>query len=129
MVKVSLLGREFDIAPYKLGDMRRAAPIVDRMNGAAGSLSTLEGGVEFAGELAAFVAIGLSRIDPTLTVEALEDQLGMDNVRELQVAFQAILRASGLTPGEAKAPSASAEQDGASPSSSPPSSSTSSPQA
>jgi hypothetical protein len=106
MVTVTLLGRDFDVAPYKLGALRKAAPIVERINTTAGSLTTFEGAVEAACELAALVSIGLVKLDPALTAEALEEQLGMEDMPALQKAALDILSVSGLSQGEAKAPTA-----------------------
>lgn len=105
MVKVTLLGREFDVAPYKLGALKQAAPFVDRVNAKAGALTTLEGALDVAADLVGFVQIGLAKVDPALTVESMLDEIGYDEMPALQVAFRDILQASGLKPkGEAPAP-------------------------
>jgi hypothetical protein len=106
MVAITLMGRDFDVAPYKIGAMRKAAPYITRINETAGSLSTIDGAVEVAGDMIGFLSIGLVKIDPTLTPEYLEEQIGMGDLVELQAAATAVISASGLRPGEAPAPSA-----------------------
>lgn len=106
MVTVTLSGRDFDVAPYKLGSLRKAAPIVERINTIAGSLTTFEGAIEAGCELAALVSIGLVKLDPTLTAEALQEQLGIEDMSAIQKAATDILTASGIIQGEARAPTA-----------------------
>jgi hypothetical protein len=106
MAAITLIGREFDVAPYKIGAMRKASVLLDRINSTAGALTTLEGAVTAAGDMIALVSIGLVKIDPALTPEVLEEQVGMEDMTDLQNAVQTILAASGLKSGEAKAPSA-----------------------
>lgn len=109
MAQITLLGREFDVAPYKLGAMELAAPFVDRINATIGALTTLEGAVKVAGDLVGFVQIGLAKIDPELTVAKLKDEVGYDDLAVLQAAFSSILLASGFkAKGEVKAPPAAA---------------------
>lgn len=108
MVTITLLGRDFDVAPYKLGSMRKAAPFVDRVNATIGSLTTMEGAIAVASDLVGFVQVGLVKIDPTLTVDQLEEDVGYDDLPALQAAFTSILQASGMRPkaGEVQAPPA-----------------------
>jgi hypothetical protein len=113
MAKITLLGRDFDVAPYKIGAMRKAAPFITRINETAGSMTTLEGAVEAAGDMIGFLAIGLSKIDPTLTAEQLEEQIGLNDALDLQKAMIAVIKDSGLQTGEAKAPSALVDAAGA----------------
>ena len=96
MTIIAILGREFDVAPYKLGAMRVAAPLIDRVNATAGSLSTLEGLTASMQDIASVVSIGLVKLDPTLTPEYLVDQLGLDDMPALQRAFGDIIRDAGL---------------------------------
>jgi hypothetical protein len=104
-VAITLLGRDFHLAPYKLGAMRKAAPLLERINATTGALTTLEGAVHAACDMAALLSIGLVKLDPALTPEALEEQIGMDDLAALQKAVMDVLAASGLRPGEATAPS------------------------
>jgi hypothetical protein len=122
MARLETGGRAFDIAPYKLGALRRAAPFIDRINAAASSLSTIEGMIDSTADIVAVLSIGLQKIDPALTPEALEEMVGFDDLPALRDAFIAVLRESGMhAAGEAPAP-APADAEGASPTSSAPSS-------
>jgi len=118
MVSVTLAGRSFEIAPYKLGALRKAAPHIDAINSAAGDITTIAGMMESAAELVAVLAIGIAATDPTVTADTLLDALGVDDLPALYTALTELLRESGLAPkGEATAPSEPATV-GASPSSS-----------
>ena len=122
MARLEIGGRAFDIAPYKLGALRRAAPAIDRINEAAGSLVTIEGMIRSTADIVEVLSIGLQKIDPTLTPEALEEMVGFDDLPALRDAFVAVLRESGMRgAGEAQAP-APADAEGASTNSSAPSS-------
>lgn len=129
MVQVTLMGRVFDVAPYKIGALREGAPLVEKINATVGGLTTLSGGVEVAAEMLAFISIGLRRIEEALTPEYLEDHIGFDEIQAVQTAFSAILEASGFKKGEAPASSDPAEPEAASNDSSAPSPSSSSPPA
>ena len=48
----------------------------DRINATAGSRSTLEGLVSWAGDVITVIAAGLVKVEPTLTEEELNEQLG-----------------------------------------------------
>lgn len=120
MAKLTIAGREYDIAPYKLGDLRKAAPAIDRINATAGAITTIEGMAESSADLLAVLSIGLRKINDTLTPEYLEEIVGFDELPAISAAFSDLLAESGFKPaGEAKAPSASPEEaEGASSSSS-----------
>ena len=122
MAKVTIMGRDFEIAPYKLGQLRQAAPIIERLNAAftrAGAANVaLDDMVSSLGDLVAFVAVGIRRVDPSVTIEAIEDSVGFDDLPALQAAFLDILRESGFTKGEAKAASGDGAPETASSSSS-----------
>jgi hypothetical protein len=106
MAKLTIDGRDYDIAPYKLNQMRKAAPFIDKINATAGAMNTMEGMYESAADLIEVLAIGVSKIDPAMTAEAIGDALSgsVEELKALQVTFKDLLLESGLTPGEAKAP-------------------------
>jgi hypothetical protein len=107
MAKITILGRDFDLAPYKLGKLRRAAPFIDsiqRRSTAPGELSDV---LESAFDLVNVLSIGLVEIDPTLTPEYLEENLSMEEFVAMQAAFLEVTRESGLqSKGEVTAPPA-----------------------
>ena len=117
--------RSFEIAPYKLGALRKAAPHIDAINASVQALQgdvdkdvLAAGGIvgllENTEHIVAILAIGLQKIDPLLTAEALEDMIAADDMPALGVALRGILAESGLAPkGEAKAPAQPTETVGA----------------
>jgi hypothetical protein len=114
MAKITLDGREFDIAPYKLGSLRKAAPIIDRINATMAKLDSMEGMAQSASDLAAVLSIGLVKIDPALTPEGLDDLVGFDDLPAMLACFTEIMEQSGLTQGEATAPAPETAPAGAS---------------
>jgi hypothetical protein len=124
MAKVTLLGRDFEVAPLKLADLRKAAPALDRINSTAGSMSTLEGLIASMSDIAIVVSVALVKCDPEMTAQYIEENAGMPDLDALRIALETIMQESGMAPraGEAPAPSKAAE--GASTSSSEKSSTT-----
>lgn len=107
MATLTIEGRSFEIAPYKLGALRKAAPHIDAINAAILSLDTLEGMLESMVHVVGVLAIGLVKIDPALTEDALADMVGMDDMPGLRDAMRDVLSEAGLAPkGEAMAPTA-----------------------
>ncbi|GHH09370.1 hypothetical protein GCM10008023_05970 [Sphingomonas glacialis] len=112
MAKLTVSGREYDIAPFKLGAMKAAAPIIERINATIaakgdGGGTTLVDLTEMLGDFCAVLSIGLMKIDATLTPDHLEDELGFGDMPAIQAAFTAIMRESGLkSAGEVPAPAA-----------------------
>lgn len=104
MATIHILGRDFAIAPYKLGELRRAAPFIDniqRKTDGSGSLSDL---MDSAVDLLNVLSIGLLKVDPMLTAEYLEANVSMDEFVGLQSAFLDLSEESGLKrKGEASA--------------------------
>jgi hypothetical protein len=113
MATLTIGGRSFEIAPYKLGALRQAAPHIDAINAAA-SIETIEGLMENAEHIVAILGIGLRKIDASLTPEALDDLIGADDMQMLGTALRDVLAESGLAPkGEATAPTEPTEAAGA----------------
>jgi len=128
MAKLTIGERSFEIAPFKLGALRKAAPHIDAINASVKALApaddataedstgdlTIVGMFENTEHILAVIAIGLQKIDATLTAEALEDMIGVDDMPTLAVALRDIMLESGLAPkGEAKAPPEPSETAGA----------------
>jgi hypothetical protein len=105
-------GRSFEISPFKIGALRRAAPHIDAINAnvtranelrKAGELPGLSDLGELMHELLAVLVVGISRIDASVTIEQLEDLVDLSFLQSLQAAVFAVMAASGLAPkGEAK---------------------------
>jgi hypothetical protein len=122
MAKLVIEGRSFEIAPYKIGALRRAAPHIDAINASvqalqadvAGDVTSIVGLLENTEHIIAILSIGLEKIDPALTSEVLEEMLGPDDMAALGVALRDILAESGLAPkGEVTAPAGTTETAGA----------------
>lgn len=114
MAKITLDGREFDIARYKLGALRQVAPIVDRINAAMTEVKTMEGLTRSATDLAAVLSVGLVKIDPDLTPEGLDDIVGFEDLPNMLACFTELMTESGLEKGEVSAPAPDKAPAGAS---------------
>lgn len=109
MAKITLMGRDFDVAPYMIAELEEAAPFIDRINATPGSVTSVTGGVAATVDLIGFLAVGLSRVDPALTADEIKKRVGLADIAAMQTAFNEILTDSGLgAKGEAMAPSAPA---------------------
>jgi hypothetical protein len=116
MVTLELEGRDpVAVAPFKLAQLRAAAPFVDRLNELVQATSklkteskvpTLEATMELLHVTVQIIAVGTAKADPSLTADALEEIVGMDHLASLQLAVFELLAQSGLGPnkGEASAP-------------------------
>lgn len=105
MATIHILGRDFTIAPYKLGELRRAAPYIDNIQRKADGAASLADLMDSAVDLLNVLSIGLVKVDPILTPDYLEANVSMDEFVGLQAAFLALSEESGLKRvGEAPAP-------------------------
>jgi hypothetical protein len=110
MAKVTLGGRDFEIAPYKLGQLRAAAPIIDRINASIPKLTdtkvppTMSDMAASLTDTLAVLYIGIAKADPTVTLEVLEDLVGIGDQAAVLSAFREVMQESGLGKGEALAP-------------------------
>jgi len=109
MVAITLMGRDFDVAPYKIGALRKAAPVIGRLSALMDAEDKMQASFDGVGCMLEFLSIGLVKVDPTLTPSALEDMVGVEDIPDLLKAIKAVFAASGLggdDEGEAQAPSA-----------------------
>jgi hypothetical protein len=107
MAKLTILGREFDIAPYKLGELRKAAPFIDAIQKRSAEGNKLADVMDSALDLLNVLSIGLIKIDPELTADYLEANVGMAEFVAMQATFLDITKEAGLErKGEATAPAA-----------------------
>ena len=108
MAKLTLSGVDYEIPFYKLGALRQAAPILDKIKDSVAA-SSAENATSMMNEIVAVLAIGLVKLDAKLTAEYLADELvGVADFPEVRRAFFDLMRESGMgsTPGEATAPPA-----------------------
>jgi hypothetical protein len=111
MTEITIGGRAFELAPFRLGGLRRAAAYLDRINARAATFDPenplaagLEGALDSARDMCEVLAIALMKVDPACTADWIEEQLGIDDILELQQQFREVLIASGLAKkGEAQA--------------------------
>jgi hypothetical protein len=115
MAKLTVAGRAFELAPFRLGSLRKAAAYLDRVNArmtemAAADVDSLEAALESGRDMCEVLAIALTKLDPELDADWLEEQFGMDDMPALQSTFYDLLKESGLIKkGEAKGASEQAE--------------------
>lgn len=111
MATIALIGRSFEVAPLKLGDLRRVAQHIDAINATAGALTTFEGMAASARSMIEVLAVALQKVDAALTADAIEAEMDLADIPVIGQAFKALLEASGLaSKGEAPAPSAPATE-------------------
>jgi hypothetical protein len=88
--KITLGGREFELRPLKLGQLRHLLDALDEMSGKSGGAL-----IEAAAKV---VAAGLAPAHPGLVADALLDLEA--GIEELNAAVAAVLRIAGLRPKE-----------------------------
>lgn len=123
MAKLTIGEREFNIAPFKLGQLRRVAKHIDAINSRAGTLSieaTMAGVLESTEDIVLVLASGTVRIDSACDADWIDENVGFGDLPALSRAFTEVMREAGLAPsageapGEAQAPAATPEAAGAS---------------
>ena len=94
-------GRAFTVAPFKLRELRAAAPHIDAVSAlaAAGRLSTVEGLATAARDMLAVLAVGIDGA----TVDDLEAQASLGDLAGLRETFDQVLQEAGLKRPEAPA--------------------------
>lgn len=105
MAKLTVGGREFDIAPFMLGALKKAAPIVDRINASGAPVESLSGIVHSLDDFIEVLAIGTVKIDPECDAAWFQENASFSDQAVILKAFHELLQESGLAPkGEATAP-------------------------
>lgn len=100
MAVANIGGRLYTVAPFKLRELRAAAPHIDAVSAlaAAGRLSTVEGVAAAARDMLAVLAVGIDGA----TVDELEAQASLGDLAALRETFDQVLQEAGLKqPGEA----------------------------
>ena len=103
MAELTLAGDTHVIAPFKLAQLRRAAPYIDRLGARAGQAPSVEAAVESASDMLSVLAAGI----PDVTADALQASAGLGDLDAIRTAFEAVMAEAGLKPA---APLASSEE-------------------
>ena len=105
MAKLTIAGREFDLAPLKLGQLKQAAPFIDKINARGAVLDTVEGMMESSSDICSALAVATIRVDAQCGIDWLLENVGFADLPAISAAFRDLLTESGLAPaGEAGAP-------------------------
>lgn len=104
MASLTLGSKTYAVAPFKLRELRRAAPHIDRLAARGGRFETVEAVTEAAADMVGVVAVGIAEA----TAEGLLAEMGLGDLERLRAAFEAVLAEAGLQrpetpPGEPQA--------------------------
>lgn len=100
MARLTLGGADYEVCPFKLREVRLAAPCIDRVIARArsGDLS-LEAMTAAALDMLAALVVGMTGV----TAEELEASMGVADLPAVRDAFNAMLEEAGFTAaGEAQ---------------------------
>lgn len=97
MATVTLWGERFEITPFRLRELRLAAPFIDRLGARAGAQPSVAAAAESAADMLAVLAVGL----PGQDAEALLARAGLPDMEAIGEAFRAVMAEAGLKPVEA----------------------------
>ncbi len=111
MAELTLGGTTYVIAPFRLRELRLAAPYIDRLGARVGKLDSVAAVAETAADMLAVLAVGMD----DATLESLQAQASLEDLDALRQAFDAVMAEAGLkraggdaSPGEAQGASAAA---------------------
>ena len=102
MAELTLGGVTYAIAPFRLRQLRLAAPAIDRLSARAGKPASVEAAAETAADMLAVLAVGMADV----TLDALQAQASLADLDGLRRAFEQVMAEAGLKrpedpPGEA----------------------------
>ena len=92
MAELTLGGATYVIAPFRLRELRLAAPHIDRLGARAGKLDSVAAVAETAADMLAVLAVGLS----DASLETLQAQVSLEDLDALRRAFDAVMAEAGL---------------------------------
>ena len=92
MAQLTLGGATYVIAPFRLRELRLAAPHIDRLCARVGKLASVEAVAETAADMLAVLAAGLAEVSP----EVLQAQVGLADLDALRTAFDEVMAEAGL---------------------------------
>jgi hypothetical protein len=106
MAKLTLGDVDYNLAPFKLGMLRRVAPLLDKIKQRT-MAETAACAAEGMADVVEVLALALAKEYPAMTVEHLEDDLiGVGDFPAVRAAFFELMQESGMgaAPGEQKPP-------------------------
>ena len=106
MAQAIIGGRAYAVAPFKLRELRLAAPFIDRVaSRARAGVAGVEGAAETAFDMLSVLAVGIEGATP----EALAAAASLEELTALRVTFDQVLAEAGLTPAQPAGASALGE--------------------
>jgi hypothetical protein len=97
MASLTLAGETYAIAPFRLRELRSAAPFIDRLGARAGQPVSVASAGETLADMLAVLAAGLEGV----TADALAAKAGLGDLEAIREAFQAVMAEAGLKPADA----------------------------
>ena len=104
MAELRLGAQTYAIAPFRLRELRLAAPHIDRLSARAGKLTSVEAVAETAADMLEVLAVGV----PGVSAETLQAEVSLADLDDLRAAFDQVMAEAGLkrpegpSPGEAQ---------------------------
>ena len=92
MAELTLGGQTWPIAPFRLRELRKAAPFIDRLGARAGQPPSVEAVAETAADMLAVLAVGIE----AATAEGLQAQASLSDLDALRAAFEQVMAEAGL---------------------------------
>ena len=99
MAQLTLGGTTYAIAPFRLRELRLAAPHIDRLGARAGRLDGVAAVAETAADMLSVLAVGMGGV----SADTLQAEACLADLEGLRAAFEAVMTEAGLTrrPGDA----------------------------
>ena len=92
MAQLTLGGATHVIAPFRLRELRLAAPHIDRLAARTGKLDSVAAVAETAADMLAVLAVGLG----DASLERLQAQVSLEDMDALRQCFDAVMIEAGL---------------------------------
>jgi hypothetical protein len=97
MATLQLGAERYEIAPFRLRELRMAAPFIDRLGARAGASPSVAAAAESAADMLAVLAVGL----PDTDGEALLARASLSDMDAIAASFRTVMAEAGLTPADA----------------------------
>ena len=94
-----------ELAPFKLGDLKKVAPIIDRINTRGDGIADFERTIDAVLDFATVISFSAIKADIECDADWFAEHVGFSDQAAIMIAFRDLLKDSGLAPkGEAPAP-------------------------